>query len=67
MTMYATAHMHHTPSIRATCHRLTTNLHICPAASVLQFASGAVFCQLLDAYFGNAVNINKVCGAIALG
>ncbi|GBF94649.1 phosphatidylinositol-4-phosphate 5-kinase [Raphidocelis subcapitata] len=25
-----------------------------------QFASGAVFCQLLDAYYSNAVNINKV-------
>lgn len=25
-----------------------------------QFASGAVFCQLLDAYFSNIININKV-------
>ncbi|KAI8473788.1 MAG: hypothetical protein J3K34DRAFT_409932 [Monoraphidium minutum] len=24
-----------------------------------QFASGAVFCQLLDAYLSNVVNINK--------
>lgn len=30
------------------------------ARKTMQFASGAVFCQLLDAYFSNVININKV-------
>lgn len=33
-----------------------------PSAPRPQFASGAVFCQLLDAYYSNVVNINRVGG-----
>jgi len=31
-----------------------------------QFASGAVFCQMLDAYFSSAIPMHKVCVTITL-
>lgn len=32
-----------------------------------QFASGAVFCQLLDAYFQNVIPMNKVSTSTTIG